>query len=211
VSHDLREPVRTIMGFSDLLANGYSDKLDDKGRKHLAWIANGAQKLNQIIDELLHLSRISRQDVKRQDVDLSGIAATIAADLRRAQPDRSVAIDIKKGVMASADAPLVKVILSNLIGNAWKFTSKREHARIEFGTFEHEGKTVYYVKDNGAGFDQKFADRLFLPFHRLHSEQEFEGTGIGLATVERAVRRHGGEIWTEGKTGEGAAFFFTLI
>jgi two-component system CheB/CheR fusion protein len=210
VSHDLRAPLRTMMGFSEILFEGYSDKLDDKGKMHLARVAKGAQKMNQIIDELLHLSRISRQDMKRQDVDLSEIAASIAAELRQAQPDRRVTVDIQEGMTAFADAKLIEVALSNLLGNAWKFTSKREHARIEFGTFEQDGKAVYYVKDNGAGFDQQFAPRLFLPFQRLHSEQEFEGTGIGLATVERAVRRHGGRIWAEGKTGEGAAFFFTL-
>ena len=210
VSHDLRAPLRAMMGFSELLFKGYSDKLDDKGKKQLTWVTNGAEKMNQIIDELLHLSRISRQDVKRQDVDLSRIAASLVAELREAQPDRGVAVDIKEGITAFADVQLVKVALSNLLGNAWKFTSKTENARIEFGAFEQEGKTVYYVKDNGAGFDQKFAERLFLPFQRLHSEQEFEGTGIGLATVERAVRRHGGRIWAEGKTDEGAAFFFTL-
>jgi PAS domain S-box-containing protein len=210
VSHDLRAPLRAIMGFSELLFKGYSDKLDDKGKKHLTWVANGAEKMNQIIDELLYLSRISRQDVKRQDVDLSRIAGTLVAELRQAQPDRSVTVEIKEGIIASVDPQLIKVALSNLLGNAWKFTSKTEHARIEFGTFEQEGKTVYCVKDNGAGFDQKSAPRLFLPFQRLHSEHEFEGTGIGLATVERAVRRHGGKIWAEGKTDEGAAFFFTL-
>lgn len=210
VSHDLRAPLRTIMGFSELLFKGYADKLDDKGKKHLTWVANGAEKMNQIIDELLYLSRISRQDVKRQDVDLSKIAGSLVAELRQAQPDRSVAAEIKEGIIASVDPQLIKVALSNLLGNAWKFTSKRENARIEFGTFEQEGKTVYYVKDNGAGFNQEFIPRMFLPFQRLHSEQEFEGTGIGLATVERAVRRHGGKIWAEGKTDEGAAFFFTV-
>ena len=210
VSHDLRAPLRAIMGFSELLFKGYSDKLDDKGKKHLTWVANGAKKMNQIIDELLYLSRISRQDVKRQDVDLSRIAGTLVAELRQAQPDRSVTVEIKENIIASVDPQLIKAALSNLFGNAWKFTSKTEHARIEFGTFEQEGNTVYCVKDNGAGFDQKFAPRLFLPFQRLHSEHEFEGTGIGLATVERAVRRHGGKIWAEGKTDEGAAFFFTL-
>ena len=210
VSHDLRAPLRTITGFSDLLFKQYADKLDDKGRHHLTWVAKGAEKMNQIIDDLLHLSRFSRQDVKRQDVDLSRIAGTLVEELRRAHPDRRVTVEIKEGIIASVDPQLIKAALSNLLDNAWKFTSKTEHARIEFGTFERDGKTVYCVKDNGAGFDQKSAPRLFSPFQRLHSDQEFEGTGIGLATVERVVRRHGGTIWAEGKTGEGAAFFFTL-
>jgi light-regulated signal transduction histidine kinase (bacteriophytochrome) len=198
------------MGFSELLLKGYSNKLDDKGKKHLTWVANGAEKMNQIIDELLHLSTISRQDVKRQDVDLSEMAASLVSDLRRAQPDHHVTVEIKEGIIAAVDPQLIKAALSNLLGNAWKFTSKTEHARIEFGTFEQDGRTVYCVKDNGAGFEQQFVPRLFSPFQRLHSEQEFEGTGIGLATVERVVRRHGGTIWAEGKRDAGAAFFFTL-
>lgn len=210
VSHDLRAPLRSITGFSDFLLQKYSDKLDDKGKKYLNWVINGAAKMNQIIDDLLHLSRISRQEIHRQDVDLSKAAGSIIAELRQSQPDRRVTIDIKEGITACADPGLIEVALSNLLRNAWKFTSKTENARIEFGAFTKDGKTVYYVKDNGAGFDPNFEERLFLPFHRLHSEQEFEGSGIGLATVERVIRRHGGKIWAEGKTNEGAAFFFTV-
>ena len=131
-------------------------------------------------------------------------------ELREAQPDRSATVDIKAGITAFADAKLIEVALSNLLGNAWKFTSKTENARIEFGTIERDGKPVYYVKDNGAGFDQSFSEKLFLPFQRLHTEEEFEGTGIGLASVERVILWHGGKIWAEGKTNEGAAFYFTL-
>ncbi len=210
IAHDLRAPLRSITGFSDFLLQQYSDKLDDKGKKYLNWVADGGAKMNQIIEDLLHLSRISRHEVHSQDVDMSKTARSIIAELRGNQPDRRVSIDIKEGITACADPGLIEVALSNLLRNAWKFTSKTDNARIEFGTFEREGKSVYYVKDNGAGFDQKFAERLFLPFQRLHSEQEFEGIGIGLATVERVVRRHGGKIWAEGKTNEGAAFFFNL-
>ena len=166
--------------------------------------------MNRIIDGLLHLSRLSRQSVQRQELDLSQIAASVVKDLREAQPDRSAVVDIQEDIKAFADPKLIEVALSNLLGNAWKFTSKTEKARIEFGTLERDGTTVYYVKDNGAGFNQSFSDNLFLPFQRLHTERDFEGTGIGLATVERVIRRHGGRIWAEGKANEGATFFFTL-
>ncbi len=210
VSHDLCGPLNRISGFTEALRDDYSDKLDDNGKKHLAAVIRGAEKMHRIIDDLLYLSRMSRYDVQRRDVDLSEIAASFMTELREAQPDRGNTVEIKEGITAFADPKMIEVALSNLLGNAWKFTSKKEKARIEFGTFEQEGKTVYYVKDNGAGFDQRCADKLFLPFQRLHSEQEFEGSGIGLATVERVVRRHGGKIWAEGKKDEGAAFFFTL-
>ena len=143
--------------------------------------------MNRIIDDLLDLSRISRQNVRRQEVDMSALAGSVVKELRRAHPERLVTVEIKEGVIASADRRLSEVLLSNLLGNAWKFTSKTENARIVFGALEQAGETVYYVKDNGAGFDQKQAHRLFLPFNRLHSEQDFEGTGIGLATAERVV------------------------
>jgi light-regulated signal transduction histidine kinase (bacteriophytochrome) len=210
VSHDLRAPLNRILGFSDVLLERYADKLDDKGKKHLNQVMNGAEKMNRIIDDLLHLSRISRHEVLRQNIDMSKIAASVMTELREAQPDRSANVDIKEGIMAFADAKLIEVALSNLLGNAWKFTSKTENALIEFGTIEQDGKTVYYVKDNGAGFDQIFSEKLFLPFQRLHTEQEFEGTGIGLASVERVIRWHGGKVWAEGKPNEGAVFFFTL-
>jgi two-component system CheB/CheR fusion protein len=210
VSHDLRNPLNRILGFSDVLLEDYSDKLDDEGKDHLNRVIKNAAKMNRIIEDLLHLSQISRREMQRQDIDLSKIAASVAEELREAQPDRRVTLDIQDGVTAFADAKLIWVAVSNLLDNAWKFTSKAENARIEFGAFERDGKTVYYVKDNGAGFDQSFSDKLFLPFQRLHSEEEFEGTGIGLATVERVIRRHGGRIWAEGKTNEGTAFFFTL-
>ena len=210
VSHDLRAPLHRIIGFADILLERYADKLDDKGKKHLNRVINSADKMNRIIDDLLHLSRISLHEVQRQDIDMSKIAASVMTELREAQPDRSVTVDIKEGITAFADAKLIEVALSNLLGNAWKFTSKTEHARIEFGTIERDGKTVYYVKDNGAGFDQSLSEKLFLPFQRLHTEQEFEGTGIGLASVERVIRWHGGKVWAEGKKNEGAAFFFTL-
>jgi light-regulated signal transduction histidine kinase (bacteriophytochrome) len=210
VSHDLRAPVRSILGFSELLWKGYADKLDATGKKYLDWISSGAAKMNRMIDNLLSLSRISRQDLRREDVDMSAIGVSVLNELRTTHPDRQINIVIKEGIRASADPHLIEVLLSNLLGNAWKFTSKTENARIQFGSFQQVGETVYYVKDNGAGFEQKHVGRLFLPFHRLHTEEEFEGTGIGLAIVERVVRKHGGRIWAEGGIYEGATFFFTL-
>ena len=210
VSHDLRNPLNRILGFSDVLLEGYSDKLDDEGKDHLNRVIKNATRMNRIMDDLLHLSRISRHGVQRQDVDLSKLAASVVAELREAQPDRGATVDIQEGIAAFADAKLIEVALSNLLGNAWKFTSKTKNARIQFGTFEQEGKIVYYVKDNGAGFDQSLSEKLFLPFHRLHSEEEFEGTGIGLATVQRIIHRHGGKVWAEGEPGKGAMFYFTL-
>ncbi len=210
VSHDLRAPLRSITGFSDLLIDRYPEKLDDKARTYLNRIVEGGWKMNHIIDDLLHLSRIARQAVDRQDVDIGKIARSIVEELRRSQPDRRVTVDIKEPLPARADPRLVEMALSNLLNNAWKFTSKTEDARIEIGTVGGEGAATYYVKDNGAGFDQELSERLFQPFRRLHSEQEFEGTGIGLAIVERIISRHGGRIWAEGKTQEGAAFYFTL-
>ena len=210
VSHDLRAPLRSLAGFSDLLLERYSEKLDDKGKKHLNFIISGAAKMNRLIDNLLRLSRISRQDLHRQDVDLSKLAESVTAELCSAQPDCPASVHIKPGIRGHADTRLIEVALSNLLANALKFTSKTNGPRIEFGSLEQDGKTVYYINDNGAGFDQSFAEKLFLPFQRLHSDQEFEGTGIGLAIVETVIRRHGGKIWAEGKTNKGATFFFTL-
>ena len=210
VSHDLKAPLQHMAGSTRILLKDYSDKLDEKGIKHLHQVVDGASKMNRIIEDLLHLSRISLRDLQREDIDMSRIAGSIVKELREAHPDRPVTVDIQEGLAAFADAQLIKVALSNLLGNAWKFTSKIENPRIEFRTFEQDGKTVYSVKDNGVGFDQTLAKRLFLPFQRLHAEDEFAGTGIGLATVEWVIRRHGGKVWAEGKTNEGAAFFFTL-
>ena len=166
--------------------------------------------MSRLIDDLLNLSSISRQEIQRREVNVSEIAASIVAELREAHPGRSVEVDIKEGLTAFADRGLIEIVLSNLLGNAWKFTAKTEHARIEFGTIEQDGKIIYYVRDNGAGFDQKYAGKMFLPFHRLHSESAFEGTGIGLAIVDRIIRRHGGKVWAEGIEGKGATIYFSL-
>jgi signal transduction histidine kinase len=210
MSHDLRAPIRTVSGFAKIIIEDYADKLDEQAKSYLNRIQNGAEKTTRLIDDLLRLSRISRQDMDLIEMDLSAKALSVIADLREANPARNVQARIAPGIRAAADPRLLEVVLSNLLGNAWKFTSKTDNAQIEFGTTEKDGKTVYYVKDNGAGFDRTYAEKMFLPFHRLHSVNEFEGTGIGLTIVERIIRRHGGRIWAEGEVGKGAAFYFTL-
>ncbi len=210
VSHDLRAPLRHISGFADLMMKNAADKLDEKDKRYLSRIYDGTEKMSRLIDDLLELSRISKQEIQRREVNMSEIAATIVAELREAHPDRSVEIEIKEGLTANADRGLIEVLLSNLLGNAWKFTAETERAGIEFGTIEQEGKIIYYIRDNGAGFDQKYAGRMFWPFHRLHSEAAFEGTGIGLALVDRVIRLHGGKVWAEGIEGKGATIYFSL-
>ena len=169
------------------------------------------QKMSRLIDDLLNLSRFSRQEIRRRELNLSEIAASIITELREADPSRNVEVDIKEGLIAFADRGLVELLLQNLLQNAWKFTAKTEHARIEFGTIEQDGKIIYYVRDNGAGFDQQYAGKMFWPFHRLHPESAFDGTGIGLAIVERIIRSHGGKVWAEGTEGKGATIYFSLI
>ncbi|MGO9377133.1 MAG: ATP-binding protein [Dissulfurispiraceae bacterium] len=210
VSHDLRGPLRHIAGFAELVMKDIADKLDEKGKRYLSRIHDGSEKMSRLIDDLLNLSRISRQEIKRRDLNMSEIAASIVSELHEANPSRSVEVDIKEGLTVFADRGLIEIVLSNLLGNAWKFTAKTEHARIELKTVERDGKIIYYVGDNGAGFDQQYAEKMFWPFHRLHSESEFEGTGIGLAIVDRIIRRHGGKIWAEGATGKGATIYFSL-
>jgi len=210
VSHDLRGPLRAISGFSEIIMKDVADKLDEKGKRYIASIHDGTEKMSRLIDDLLNLSRISRQEIQRREVNVSAIAASIINELREAHPGTSVEVDIKEGLIAVADPGLIEVVLSNLLGNAWKFTAKTEQARIEFGTVEQDGKISYYVRDNGAGFNQKYAGKMFWPFHRLHSEAEFEGTGIGLAIVDRIISRHGGKVWAEGIEGKGATIYFAL-
>jgi signal transduction histidine kinase len=190
-------------------------KLDDEGRDYLHRIASGAERMGELIDALLALSRLSRTALHRQPVDLTRMADTIVGQLRSTQPERVVEFVNEAGVVAHGDPPLLRAALENLLGNAWKFTSTRPGARISFGAAsseraEAEGERVYYVRDNGAGFDMAYANKLFVPFQRLHSGDEFAGTGIGLATVQRIVQRHGGRIWAEGAVNRGAEFQFTL-
>jgi signal transduction histidine kinase len=210
VSHDLRTPLRSIDGFSHMLIEDYADELDDEGRDHLRRVRAGAQRMGEIIDALLGLTRLTRGEMRRETVDLSAMASEISEDLRRAQPEREVECLITDGLVANGDARLLKVALENLLGNAWKFTGGEAHAKIEFGAVRHDGTLAYFVRDNGAGFNEAYAGKLFGPFQRLHRTDEFEGTGIGLTTVQRIVHRHGGKIWAEGEVGRGATFYFTL-
>jgi PAS domain S-box-containing protein len=210
VSHDLRAPLRSIDGFSQALLEDYQAVLDDTGKGYLRRVRSATQRMDRLISDLLQLSRVTRQEIKAQDVDLSAIVRTVAAELRDSTPTRRVEFVIAPKLMAVCDPGLLKVALENVVGNAWKFTSKHEQARIEFGAIRQQGKMVYFVRDDGAGFDQTYADKLFGPFQRLHRPDEFEGTGIGLATVQRIIRRHGGRIWAEGVVEQGATFYFSL-
>jgi PAS domain S-box-containing protein len=210
VSHDLRGPLRSIDGFSHALVEDYGSKLDDKAKDYLARVRAASQRMGFLIDDLLKLSRVTRVDMKRETVDLSAMARAIASELHQAQPDRSVDVRIAEGVTASGDPQLLRTALANLLENAWKFTGKHPRAAIEFGSVNKDGRTVYFVRDDGAGFDMAYAAKLFGPFQRLHSTDAFPGSGIGLATVQRVINRHGGKIWAEGTVEKGAAFYFTL-
>ncbi len=208
VSHDLRAPLRSIDGFSRVLMEDCSHQLDEEGRHYLERIHHGARRMGALIDDLLKLSRTSRAELSLMPCDLSGLCRRIAGDLAGRDPQRSVEVSIQPGLMASADPRLMEVALENLLGNAWKFTSRRREARIEIGSGPEQG--LFFIRDNGAGFDMAYADKLFDAFQRLHPVTEFEGTGIGLAIVQRIIHRHGGRVWAEAEPGLGAAFFFTL-
>jgi len=211
VSHDLRAPLRGIDGFSQALVEDEAERLSPKGHDYLQRIRNGAQRMGELIDDLLRLSRVTRADFHKDQIDLSAIVALVVGELRKLHPDRNVDVVVQSKVTAFADARLMRISLENLINNAWKFTVKTAAPRIEFGArTDDELGTVYFVRDNGAGFDMKYADRLFGAFQRLHSEKDFAGTGIGLATVQRIVVRHGGRIWVEAAVNQGATFQFTL-
>jgi DNA-binding response OmpR family regulator len=210
VSHDLRAPLRSIDGFSRLLLEDYGPKLDDTGRNHLTRVRAAAQRMGELIDDLLDLSRVSRAELSRSRVSLSDVARTLADEISHRQPERKVAFVIAEGLVVDADSRLLRVLLDNLLGNAWKFTSKVAEPRIEVGSEKGEEGTEYFVRDNGAGFNMSYAQKLFSPFQRLHNEAEFPGTGIGLATVQRICDRHGGRVWAEGVVGEGATIHFTI-
>jgi DNA-binding response OmpR family regulator len=210
VSHDLRAPLRSIASYSEILLEECGAKLDAMGRLHLGRIRAAAQRMGELIDDLLELSRVSRAKLKRERLSLSQLAHAVAQELERGEPARRVTLVIEEGLFLDADGRLVRVILENLFGNAWKFTSKTARPKIELGTVERDGALAYFVRDNGAGFDMTHAERLFKPFQRLHGETEFPGTGIGLATVARIVERHGGRVWAEAAPGGGATIFFTL-
>ncbi len=210
VSHDLRAPLRSVDGFTRALEEDYGDRLDETAKSYIGRVRAASLRMSQLIEDLLALSRITRGEMRRERINLSAAAREIADELKKAEPDRRVEFVIADGLVADGDGRLVRVALENLMGNAWKFTRKQEDARIEFGVTEHEGKKAYFVRDNGAGFDMSYADKLFGVFQRLHSTKDFEGTGVGLATAQRVIHRHGGEIWAEGTVGKGATFYFTL-
>lgn len=210
VSHDLRAPLRSMDGFSQALLEEYAGTLDAQGTDYLRRIRAASQRMAQLIDDLLELARLTRSEIRREPVDLSGLARGVAADLQKAQPGRRVNFRIADGVIAEGDPRLLRVVLVNLLGNAWKFTARQPRATIEFSMNQSDGKPAYVVRDDGAGFDMAYAGRLFGAFQRLHGASEFEGTGIGLATVQRIIHRHGGRVWAEGEVGKGATFSFTL-
>jgi signal transduction histidine kinase len=210
VSHDLRAPLRSLSGFSEAILEDYEDKLDEQGKEYLRHIQSSSQTMSRLINDILNLSRIVRAEIVLNRLNISEIAADVANELKREQPERQVEISIQPGLLAYGDANLLRLVFQNLLGNALKFTAKSPAARIEFGKTEHKGKQAFYVRDNGAGFDMAYADKLFKPFQRLHNDKEYEGTGIGLASIQRIIKRLGGEVWAEGYTGKGATFYFTL-
>lgn len=210
VSHDLRAPLRSIDGFSRILMEDYPDKLDAKGQQYLRRVRESSQQMAQLIDGLLNLSRVTRADMNREAVDLSTMARTVAEALQATEPERTAEFAIQPGMTVQGDPRLLRVVLNNLLGNAWKYSGTRSHTRIEVGRRDQDGRDLYFVRDNGVGFNMAYADKLFGVFQRLHSASEFPGTGIGLATVQRIIHRHGGQIWAEGAVGHGATFYFTL-
>ncbi|MFN0250876.1 MAG: sensor histidine kinase, partial [Kofleriaceae bacterium] len=196
--------------FAVAILEDYGDHIDITGRDYLARIQRGGDQMQAIIDGLLALARLTKKDILRERVDLGAIASTVVGSLAEGQPGRTIDVVIDAGMNAIGDPVLLRALYENLIGNAWKFTRHRERARIEIGVEQRDGERVFYVRDNGAGFDQSFVNKLFAPFQRLHAATEFEGSGIGLATAHKIVSRHGGRIWAEGTTGEGATLRFTL-
>jgi len=211
ISHDLRLPLRAMSGFSEMLMSEYSDKLDDRAKGYLKRIRDASQRMGRLIDDLLNLARYTRQRIVPAEVDLAAAANRIVEELRREHPERSVEVRIERDlVRAYGDTGLIRVALGHLLSNAWKFTADRDRPVIELGCYAESDETVYFVRDNGCGFDMQFADKLFGVFNRLHAPDEFEGTGIGLATVQRIIARHGGRVWAQAAPDKGATFFFTL-
>ena len=212
VSHDLRSPLRSIDGFSLALLEDYSERLDDTGRDYLQRLRGASQRMGQLIDDMLHLARISRTQMNLEKIDLSELALQIVKELQQQEPQRQVEIRIEPSLMVLGDTPLLRIVLDNLLGNAWKFTGKTTQPSIEFGCRQDQetGELAFFVRDNGAGFDMAYAHKLFGVFQRLHHAKEFSGTGIGLATVNRIIHRHGGRIWADSQVNQGATFFFTI-
>ncbi len=210
VSHDLRAPLRRIDSFSRAVLESQGEKLEATGRRYLERVREASQHMSQLIDDVLYLSRVTRADLREQEVDLSALANLILTRLQEGEPARKVETKVRPGVVVTGDGQLLRIALENLLENAWKFTGKQPEARIEFGVTNASGEPTYFIRDNGAGFDMTYADRLFGPFQRLHPQGEFPGSGIGLATVQRIIHRHGGRVWAEGLLGQGATFQFTF-
>jgi signal transduction histidine kinase len=210
VSHDLRAPLRAIDGFSQALVEDHGRDLGADARVYLERVRAAVQRMGVLIDDLLELSRVSRAVMHVGEIDLSALASEIVSDHRAAEPQRQVDVVIAPGLVAAGDAGLLSVAFTNLLDNAWKYTGRIAHARIEVGAKATNGERVFFVRDNGVGFDMQYADKLFGAFQRLHSERDFPGTGVGLATVARIIQRHGGRVWAEGAPGQGATFYFTL-
>ncbi len=210
VSHDLRAPLRSIDGFSQAIIEDYEDEIDERGKDYLRRVRSAAQHMAHLIDDMLNLSRVTRNEMVLQEIDLSGMAKDIAENLRGLQPERKVEFIIQPDIMVRGDEHLLRIALENLFNNAWKYTSKHLTARIEFGLRTFEQKQVCFVKDDGAGFDMKYAQKLFGAFQRMHTAEEFPGTGVGLATVQRIIHRHGGKIWAESEVEKGATFYFSI-
>ncbi len=211
VSHDLRAPLRSINGFSQIMLDEYGERLDETGKGYLHRIRGASRRMGELIDDLLKLSRIGRAELHVETVDLSAMVRSIADSLRQNQPDRRVEVVIQSDVIVRGDKFLLAIALENLLGNAWKFTARQLPARIEFGILYQDGQPVHFVRDNGEGFDMQYAEKLFAPFQRLHSESDYPGTGIGLSTVQRVIQRHGGRIWATAEMHRGATFYFTLV
>jgi light-regulated signal transduction histidine kinase (bacteriophytochrome) len=210
VSHDLRAPLRSIDGFSQSLLEDCAGKLDPRSTDYLHRVRASAQRMGELIDDLLQLSRVGRAELRREPVDISELARTVVGELLQREPDRQVEVEIEEALVAEVDSRLMRVVLDNLLGNAWKFTAKAARPRVQVSSDRAADGPVYFVRDNGAGFDMAYADKLFLPFQRLHRECEFPGTGIGLATIHRIIDRHGGRVWAEGAVGRGATIYFTV-
>ena len=210
VAHDLSTPLRGINGFSSILLEEYADKLDEAGRSYLVRMGAAAGRMGQLINDLLELSRVTRRELHREKIELSNLVLGIIRDLQRQDPDRQTEVIITEGLQDEGDPILIRLALENLIGNAWKYSARVSCPKIEFGTDISTGETVYFVRDNGIGFDMSYVHKLFIPFQRLHGIDEYGGTGVGLAAVQRIISRHGGRIWAEGKPGNGATFYFTL-
>jgi len=210
ISHDLRAPLRSIQGYARILQEDYFDKIDEDGKKSLDRIINSAKKMGQLIDDLLNFSRIGRKELNKASVDMNDLVQTILTEQGEHLNGRSISFTVSPLNFSMADRNLIKQVWENFISNAIKYTSSKESAVIEIGCYPQDSKIVYFIKDNGAGFDMKYADKLFGVFQRLHKDKEFEGTGVGLAIIQRIVAKHGGQVWAQGEVGKGASFYFSL-